>query len=161
MRHSPATMDSLLTKPAGPAIQQTVLLVGPQPDAPPGLLPLLHSLGAQSQHADSGEQALEILVAEDIALVLADVALPGMDGYALTQWIRENSRTRHIPVILLSNGVWDAAAIARAYEAGAIDYLGRPVAEPVLSSKVAVLLELDGNRRRLRQAISHIDSTKA
>jgi diguanylate cyclase (GGDEF)-like protein len=161
MGHSPATMDSLLTKPAGPAYTQIVLLVDPQQDAQSSLAGLLQELDGRLLHADSGEQALEILLAHDVALVLADAALPGMDGYALTQWIRENSRTRHIPVILLSSGVWDDVSIARAYEAGAIDYLGKPVAEPVLSSKVAVLLELDANRRRLRQAISHIDSTKA
>ena len=161
MGHSPATMDSLLSKPAEPAYTQIVLLVDPHQDAQSDLVGFLQDGDGRLLHADSGEQALEILLAHDVALVLADAALPGMDGYALTQWIRENSRTRHIPVILLSSGVWDDMSIARAYEAGAIDYLGKPVAEPVLSSKVAVLLELDGNRRRLRQAISHIDNTKA
>ena len=154
-------MDSLLIKPAEPALRQIVLLVNPQEDAQSGLACFLRNLGGRLLYTDSGEQALEILLAHDIALVLAYAALPGMDGYALTQWIRDNARTRHIPVILLSNGAWDDASIARAYEAGAIDYLGKPAAEPVLSNKVAVLLELDGNRRRLRQAINHIDSTKA
>jgi CheY-like chemotaxis protein len=159
--HSPATMYSLLNNPAEPAYQQTVLLVDPRPDTQSGLAGFLQGLGARLLHAPSGERALEILLGNDIALVLADAALAGMDGYELTQWVRDNSRTRHIPVILLSSGIWDSSAIARAYEAGAIDYLGTPVAEPVLSSKVAVLLELDGNRRKLRQAISNIDTTKA
>ena len=161
MRHSPATMDSLLNQPAEPAIRQNVLLVDAGKDAQCRLPGFLQDLDVQVLHANTAEQAQQTLLCHDVALVLADIALPGMDGYALTQWVRDNSRTRHIPVILLNGGIWDDASIARAYEAGAIDYLGRPVAEPVLSSKVAVLLELDGNRRRLRQAISHIDSTKA
>jgi diguanylate cyclase (GGDEF)-like protein/PAS domain S-box-containing protein len=161
MCHSPATMDSLLNTPAEPALRQIVLLVDAGADAQSRLAGFLQDHDVCLLHAHTSEQALEILLDHDVALVLADAGLPGMDGYELTRWVRDNSRTRHIPVILLSSGIWDNASIARAYEAGAIDYLGKPVAEPVLSSKVAVLLELDGNRRRLRQAISHIDHTKA
>lgn len=154
-------MDSLLSKPAEPAIRQVVLLVDPKADAQSGLVNFLASLDARLVRVESGEQALESLLADDVSLVLADAVLPGMDGYELTRWVRENSRTRHVPVILLGSGIWDADSIARAYDAGAIDYLGTPVDEAVLSSKVAVLLELDGNRRRLRDAIGHIDNTKA
>ena len=137
------------------------MLVAPQADAQSGLVTFLQELDARLLRVDSGEQALEVLQTEDVSLVLAHAALPGIDGHALTQWVRDNARSRHIPVILLGSGIWDEAAIARAYEAGAIDCLSTPVAGPVLLRKVAVLLELDANRRHLRQAISHIDNTRA
>ena len=161
MRHSPATMDSLLTQPDMPAYQQIVLLIDQPEQAASSFVRFLKTQQAQLLHADSGEQALEMLLEHDVALVLADTAQPGMDGYDITRWVRDNSRTRHIPVILLGGGTCDQASIERAYAAGAIDYLSKPVAESVLSSKAAVLLELDRNRRWLSQAISDIDSTKA
>ena len=154
-------MDSLLTQPGEPDYQQIVLLVDSQAEPRRSLDRFLDTGQVRLLQADSGEEAQEMLLGHDVALVLANTGQPGMDGFETTQWIRENSRTRHIPVILLSTGVWDRASIAQAYQAGAIDYLGKPVAENVLASKVEVLLELDRNRRRLRQAISHIDSTKA
>lgn len=154
-------MDSLLTQPGEPDYQQIVLLIDSQAEPRASLDRFLDPGQVRLLQADSGEEAQEMLLEYDIALVLANTGQPGMDGFETTQWIRENSRTRHIPVILLSSGVWDHASIGRAYQAGAIDYLGKPVAENVLASKVEVLLELDRNRRRLRQAISHIDSTKA
>ena len=160
MRHSPATMDSLLTQPDMPAYQQIVLLIDQSDQAASSLVCFLKTQQAQLLRADSGEQALEMLLEHDVALVLADITQPGMDGYDIARWVRDNSRTRDIPVILLSSGAWDQASIERAHAAGAIDYLSKPVSESVLSSKVAVLLELDRNRRRLRQAISHIDSLK-
>jgi diguanylate cyclase (GGDEF)-like protein/PAS domain S-box-containing protein len=148
-------------QPGEPAYRQTVLLVDEQAEMLESLGQLLRSEAVEVLQASEGEQALEMLLVHDIALVVVEAVLPGMDGYEITQWIRENSRTRHIPVILLTSGTWDDAAIQHAYEAGAIDYLAKPVSATVLLSKVAVLLELDCNRRRLKQAFARIDCTKA
>jgi diguanylate cyclase (GGDEF)-like protein/PAS domain S-box-containing protein len=148
-------------QPGEPAYRQTVLLVDEQAGTLESLGQLLGSERVEVLQASSGEQALEMLLLHDVALVVVEAVLPGMDGYEITQWVRENSRTRHIPVILLTSGAWDDAAIQRAYEAGAIDYLAKPVNATVLLSKAAVLLELDCNRRRLKQAFARIDCTKA
>ena len=155
------TMDSLLTKLDESPASQIVLLVESQPDTQSIVAPLLEAEQVRLMRAASGEEALEALLAHDVALALVDTSQPAMDGYDITRWIRENSRTRHIPVIMLAGGPWDDAAIGRAYDAGAIDYLSKPVASNVLSGKIEVLLELDRNRRRLKQAVQHIDSTKA
>jgi diguanylate cyclase (GGDEF)-like protein len=153
-------MDSLLTQPDMPAYQQIVLLIDQPDQAASSLVRFLQTQQVQLLHADSGEQALDMLLEHDVALVLADIDQPGMDGYDITRWVRANSRTRHIPVILLGSGAWDQASIERAHAAGAIDYLSKPVSGAVLASKVAAPLELERNRRRLSQAISHIDSLK-
>ena len=154
-------MDSLLTKLNDVPNSQIVLLVDPQTQTEALLAPLMAAERVQLLRAASGEEALELLLAHDVALALVDSEQPEMNGFELTRWIRENSRTRHIPVIMLANGAWDEASIEAAYDAGAIDYLAKPLGSTVLSGKIAVLLELDRNRRRLKEAVAHIDSTKA
>src|SRR6476620_4470343 len=154
-------MDSLLIKPNDSSSSQVVLLVDPQTETEAHLAPLMAAEQVRLLRAESAEEALELLLTHDVALALVDTEQPAMNGFELTRWIRENSRTRHIPVIMLANGPWNEAAIETAYDAGAIDYLGKPVGSNVLSGKITVLLELDRNRRRLREAVAHIDSTKA
>ena len=154
-------MDSFLTKPDEKSDSQVVLLVDHQTHTQALLAPLMAAEQVQLLRAESGEEALELLLMHDVALALVDTDQPAMDGFDITRWIRENSRTRHIPVIMLASGAWDEAVIETAYDAGAIDYLGKPVSSNVLSGKIAVLLELDRNRRKLREAVAHIDSTKA
>jgi diguanylate cyclase (GGDEF)-like protein/PAS domain S-box-containing protein len=154
-------MDSLMMRAPELPLKQTVLLVDDQPENLASLEELLDDGVLTIVKAQSGEAALELLMEHEIALALVDVVMPDMDGYEVTQWMRGNSLTRNIPVILLTASEAGDAAIRRGYEAGAIDYLVKPVSAPVLASKVAVLLELDRNKRRLQQACSRIDNTKA
>ncbi|MET0961617.1 MAG: EAL domain-containing protein [Noviherbaspirillum sp.] len=136
-------------------------MIDDQTEAQSGLAHLLQNRRIRLLRAASGEQALEMLLAHDVALVLADTAQPGIDGYQISRWVRGNACTRHIPVILLGSGAADHAAIQRATAAGAIDYLARPVCPSVLAGKLTVLLDLDRSQRRLRQESSPIDATRA
>jgi diguanylate cyclase (GGDEF)-like protein/PAS domain S-box-containing protein len=156
-------MDSLLKRLPEPTLRQIVLLVDDQAEVLDSLADALDDGdGALTiLKAQSGEAALELLMEHEVALALVDVQMPAMDGYDLVQWIRGNSRTRNVPVILLTGAEAGSAALLRGYEAGAIDYLCKPISAPILKSKVGVLLELDRNKQRLQQACARIDNTKA
>jgi two-component system, sensor histidine kinase and response regulator len=97
--------------------------------------------------AGSGAAALELLLQHDVALALLDVQMPAMDGYQLAELMRGSERTRSVPIIFLTAGQQEANARFRGYEAGAVDFLYKPLDENVLRRKVAVFVEL--HRQRL------------
>jgi class 3 adenylate cyclase/CheY-like chemotaxis protein len=100
---------------------------------------LVHGLnraGYDTVTAESGEQALALLSephdadAKLIDVVLLDVVMPGMDGFAVLERLKADPRTRFLPVIMVS-AVDDVAGVVRGIEVGAEDYLTKPV-DPVL-----------------------------
>src|SRR5688572_20154667 len=74
-------------------------------DHPNNLVALEAVLGSAKYHlitANSGEEALEQLSKHEVALVLLDVQMPGLDGFQVAKRIKESDRTKHIPVILIT-----------------------------------------------------------
>src|SRR5512144_1868875 len=69
--------------------------------------------------ARSGAQALELLLAHDIALAFLDVQMPDMDGFELAELIRGSERTRHVPLIFVTAGARDQHRLFKGYESGA------------------------------------------
>lgn len=92
--------------------------------------------------AESGEDALRAVLNEDFAVILLDVNMPGMDGFATAELIRSREGSRNTPIIFLTGTDEDAVARFRGYEVGAVDYLFKPVLPEVLRSKVAVFIDL-------------------
>ncbi len=99
--------------------------------------------------ASSGLQALELLLKHDVALALLDVQMPVMDGFELAELMRSTERTRRVPIIFLTAGSSDRARRFRGYEAGAVDFLEKPVETDILRSKVDVFVELFRQRQRI------------
>ncbi|WP_294332863.1 hybrid sensor histidine kinase/response regulator [uncultured Sphingomonas sp.] len=110
---------------------------------------LLRRDGLECLKARSGDEALELLLVHDVALALLDVQMPGMDGFELAEFLRGNERTRHVPIIFLTAGSADARRRFRGYEAGAVDFLQKPVDAGVLWSKSNVFFELYEQRRQI------------
>jgi len=77
--------------------------------------------------AQSGTEALERLLVDEVAVALVDVQMPGMDGFELAELIRGTERTRHTPLIFLTAGASDPNRAFRGYEAGAVDFLHKPI----------------------------------
>jgi PAS domain S-box-containing protein len=114
-------------------------------DHPPNLVALeaiLESPGQELVSATSGEDALRKVLAEDYALILMDVQMPGMDGLQTAKLIKERPRNRHVPIIFLTAIHKDPAFIFRGYEEGAVDYLLKPFEPQILRAKVKVFVEL-------------------
>ena len=110
---------------------------------------LLRREGLVLLKATSGEEALELLLKYDVALALLDVQMPEMDGFELAETMRGHERTRRIPIIFLTAGSTDRQRRFRGYEAGAVDFLEKPLEPDVLRSKADVFFELYRQRQQI------------
>src|SRR5690606_24751607 len=118
------------------------LLVDDLEDNLLALSALLRELDVQILTARSGAEALEMLLEHDVALALLDVQMPEMDGFELAELMRGSERTRHVPIIFVTAGVRDAHRHFRGYEAGAVDFLYKPIDPHILRSKAGVFHQL-------------------
>ncbi len=141
--------------------RQTILLVDDRPENIASLEALLDDGRRELLSATSGERALQLLLEHEVAVVLLDVQMPVMNGYEVARLMRSNRKTRNVPIIFITAIERDEAAAIRGYQAGAIDYITKPVNSVVLQSKVTLFLELDLARRRLQQAYVRLENTKA
>ncbi|UDF04108.1 response regulator [Asticcacaulis sp. AND118] len=112
---------------------------------------LLRREGLQLLKARSGVEALEILLKQEVALALLDVQMPEMDGFELAETLRGAERTRRIPIIFLTAGTAGRERRFRGYEAGAVDFLQKPIEGDILKSKVEIFVELYEQRRQIAQ----------
>ena len=110
---------------------------------------LLSRDGLDLDKARSGEDALELMLANEYALALLDVQMPDMDGFELAEIMRANERSRHIPIIFVTAGSGDAVRRFRGYEAGAVDFILKPIEADVLRSKANVFLDLYLQRQQI------------
>ncbi len=88
----------------------------------------------------SGEEALERIAEGGFDLVLLDVLMPGLDGFAVLERIKADPATRAIPVIMIS-ALDDMASVVRCIEHGAEDYLAKPFDPVLLRARIGVSLE--------------------
>ncbi|HYD27788.1 response regulator [Brevundimonas sp.] len=102
----------------------------------------LEVLGHELVVARSGEEALRLLLAQEFAVILLDLHMPGMDGYETARLIREHPRTRDTPIVFVTAVFRDEAHIFQAYSVGAVDVVFKPVDPFILRSKVAILADL-------------------
>ena len=112
---------------------------------------LLRRDGLVLLKARGGVEALELLLRHDVALALIDVQMPEMDGFELAEIMRGTERTRRVPIIFVTAGGADLQRRFRGYEAGAVDFLGKPIEPDVLRSKANVFFELERQRQQIAQ----------
>jgi PAS domain S-box-containing protein len=103
---------------------------------------ILGERGHDVATARSGEDALRQLLEHEFALILMDVQMPQLDGYETAELIRSRRRCRHVPIIFVTAFHKDDQHVFRGYSAGAVDYIFKPVDPTILTSKVAVFVEL-------------------
>jgi signal transduction histidine kinase/ActR/RegA family two-component response regulator len=75
--------------------------------------------------------------------------MPGMDGFELAELMRGTEKTRRVPIIFVTAGSSDRQRRFRGYEAGAVDFIQKPIEPDILKSKAEVFFELDRQRRQL------------
>lgn len=126
-----------------------VLLVDDLPENLVALQALLARDGLECHSANSGEEALELLLVHDYALALLDVQMPGMDGFELAELMRGSERSRHVPIIFVTAGLGDTGRRFRGYEAGAVDFIQKPIEADILRSKANIFFELYNQRREI------------
>src|SRR6185295_13667089 len=127
-----------------------ILMVDDQPARLLTYRAILEPLGHNLVEVNSGLAALEALMKQDFAVVLLDVKMPGMDGFETAELIHDHPRFETIPIIFVTGVHVTEFDRLKGYKAGAIDYVYIPVVPEILRSKVAVLIELDRQRRALQ-----------
>jgi PAS domain S-box-containing protein len=128
-----------------------ILLVDDRAENLLALEAILEPLGHTLVRASSGEDALRALLAHDIAVILLDVQMPGMNGFEVARIVKSRERTRHIPIIFLTAISKEDEYVFTGYSVGAIDYLFKPFQPEILRSKVAALVDLHLKQMRIAE----------
>ncbi|HEY0962654.1 MAG TPA: response regulator [Pseudomonadales bacterium] len=122
---------------------------------------ILRDLDENLITAQSGEEALSLLMKHDFAVVLLDVSMPGMDGFETAAMIHDHPRFERIPIIFVT-GVHDTEFDRlKGYKVGAVDYVSIPIVPEILRSKVSVLVELYCQRRQLEKLNAELAEANA
>lgn len=109
----------------------------------------LFSADHQVLMATTGEQGLRVCVEQQPDLVLLDVVMPGMDGYQVCAMLRADPATRDIPVIFVT-GETDDDAQTRGLEAGAVDFIFKPIKPLIVRARARTHLTLKAQSDLLR-----------
>src|SRR5919107_1620917 len=131
-------------------MQPKILLVDDREDNLLSIETILEPAGYKFVKANSGRQALKILLTEfDFALILMDVKMPNLNGFETAALIYEREKLRHIPIVFITANNYGEENIFKGYRAGAVDYIYKPVNPDLLRAKVSVFIDLYKKNHRL------------
>ncbi|WKY48128.1 diguanylate cyclase [Eubacteriaceae bacterium ES3] len=119
-----------------------VLMVDDKPENLFVLETLLQEEDIIMDKATSGNEALEMLLENDYALVLMDVQMPGIDGFETVELMKGMKKTKYIPIIFITAISKEEHFVFQGYFVGAVDYIYKPIEPMILKSKVRVFAEL-------------------
>ncbi len=121
----------------------------------------LAPIGRQLVLARSGLEALGKLLEQDFALIILDVAMPGMDGFETAKMVRSRERNRTTPIIFVTGLSWENDAVIRGYELGAFDFLMKPIRPEVLRAKATVFVQLQERTIELKAKADELRAAQA
>ncbi len=150
--------------PLAPRSQVTklpkVLIVDDRKENQRAIEIILENLDAEFYSAFNGEEALSLSLRHHFAVILMDVMMPVMDGFEAANLLRINQQTKHIPIIFITAADRTEEFEFKGYQAGAVDYLFKPIKPLTLESKVKVFLDLEQQRQQLKETLEHIERLK-
>lgn len=138
-----------------------ILLVDDIPENLVALEALVRRDEVQTFRAASGAEALELVLAHEFGVALIDVQMPGMGGFELAELMRGAARSSHIPIIFVTAGSWESRQAFKGYEAGAVDFLFKPIDPHMLRCKVDVFVQLERQRQQLAQQLAQLKESEA
>jgi len=136
-----------------------VLLVDDLPENLRALSALVRADDRVIYQARTGEEALALLLEHEFALAIVDVQMPGMDGFELAELMRGTGKTRHIPIVFVSAAGKELNYAFKGYEAGAVDFLYKPLDPEAVKSKVNVFVDLFRQKQEVRQIVDQREAT--
>ncbi|WP_426319812.1 hybrid sensor histidine kinase/response regulator [Pseudoduganella sp. R-43] len=136
-----------------------VLLVDDLPENLRALNALVRADDRVIYQARTGEEALALLLEHEFALAIVDVQMPGMDGFELAELMRGTGKTRHIPIVFVSAAGKELNYAFKGYEAGAVDFLYKPLDPEAVKSKVNVFVDLFRQKQEVRQIVEQREAT--
>lgn len=134
-----------------------LLIVDDLPENLHALNEIIRSSERTVYQALSGEVALALLLDHTFALAILDVQMPGIDGFELAEMMRATARTRHIPIIFVSAAGQSLNYAFKGYEAGAVDFLQKPLDIDAVRSKVKVFVELHQQRQEIQRQVAALE----
>jgi CheY-like chemotaxis protein/anti-sigma regulatory factor (Ser/Thr protein kinase) len=140
-----------------------ILVVDDREDSLRALCAVLEPLGQPVVTARSGDEALRHLLREQVAVILLDVNMPGLDGFSTAALIKRRPRTRDIPIIFLTadRDASERGHVQLGYSSGAVDFLVKPYDAWALLSKVTVFIELHRRAEELRRRVEELQVSQA
>lgn len=143
-----------MTRPARGVAK--VLIVDDRPDNLLVLEAILAPLPCELVRAGSGQEALRHLLQDEVAVILLDVQMPGLDGYETARAVKSRERTRNVPIIFLTAIDRELDHQRRGYDTGAVDFLAKPLEPQVLLAKVSVFLDLHRQRALVEEQAAEL-----
>jgi two-component system, cell cycle response regulator len=147
------------TKTQPPALSRrgdrgVVLVVDDDPSMRALVGQWLSAAGMQTLEAASGEEGLAAVAAapDSIDIVLLDVMMPGVDGFEVLRRIKDEPRSKRIPIVFLSAATGESDVV-RGVQAGAVDYLQKPFSGPILVTKVRAVIDRARAERALEDRL--------
>jgi PAS domain S-box-containing protein len=119
-----------------------ILMVDDQPGKLLSYETILADSGENLIRANSGNEALDLLLRKNIAVVLVDVCMPELDGFELASLIRSHPRFQRTAIILISSVMVEDVHRLKGYDSGAMDYVSVPIIPEILRAKVAIFADL-------------------
>ena len=110
--------------------------------------------------ATGGQEALDLLETRDVDLILLDLLMPEVNGYQVLEHLKASERLRDIPVIMIS-GLTDLEGVVRCIEAGADDYLTKPINPVLLDVRVNACRERKWWRDQEQKYLAELENEKA
>ncbi len=126
-----------------------ILMVDDEPGKLLSYEVMLGDLGENLIKANSGREALELLLKNDVAVVLTDVSMPRMNGFELADIIRQHPRFQQAPILFISSVLLNDLDRLKGYQAGAVDYISVPIVPALLRAKISVFVELHRRAQQL------------
>jgi len=138
--------------------RKLILLADDSPLIHRHTVPILEDDGYEVRSANDGAEAIELARAITPDLVITDVEMPRVDGYGVCKALKADPATAHVPVLICSS-LGEAADLERGFDAGADDYLVKPVIPEELSTRVRALVQ--GSLPASRERILVVDDSPA
>jgi diguanylate cyclase len=149
-------------KTALPNRKATILLVDDRPENLTAMEKILKPLDALLIKANSGNEAIAFAFDYDFAVILLDVQMPEMDGFETAALLRENERSKHVPIVFVTAINKEQSNVFEGYDSGAVDYLFKPIDPRILKNKVNIFIELYNEKHnQLKEVIVELEATKS
>ena len=133
-------------------IEDDILIVDDEIPSLRLLAELLEKEGYQVRPAEKAQTAIDSALAKPPGLILLDVRMPEMDGFEVCRHLKQDERTRHVPVIFVS-ALDDIEAKIQSFEAGGVDYISKPFQEQEILARVKTHMSLFRMQQHLEQLV--------
>jgi|GEM_PF-2865384 len=140
-------------------IRQKILVVDDRRENLLALKKVLQDIDVDLIEATNGNEALASTLEHDFALAIIDVMMPGMSGYELAALLRNDKKTKLLPIIFVTAMSPDEEKLKEGYFVGGIDYIFKPYMPEIIQSKVRIFLALDKYRNEIEHHREHLERT--